>query len=82
MSEFNGKKVGSFGDFGCFSLQNSKVITCGEGGAVVGNDDQMMDRAPRVYWTDEKRTCNVSLQVLLWQSLKECGKEDSNLHGL
>jgi dTDP-4-amino-4,6-dideoxygalactose transaminase len=45
MSEWNGKKVGSFGDFGCFSLQNSKVITCGEGGAVIGNDDDMMDRA-------------------------------------
>ena len=45
MSEWNGKKVGSFGDFGCFSLQNSKVITCGEGGAVIGNDDRLMDRA-------------------------------------
>jgi len=45
MSEWNGKTVGSFGDFGCFSLQNSKVITCGEGGAVIGNDDEMMDRA-------------------------------------
>ena len=45
MSEFKGKKVGSFGDFGCFSLQSSKVITCGEGGAVIGNDDQMMDHA-------------------------------------
>ena len=45
MSEFKGKKVGSFGDFGCFSLQNSKVITCGEGGAIIGNDDAMMDRA-------------------------------------
>jgi dTDP-4-amino-4,6-dideoxygalactose transaminase len=45
MSEWKGKKVGSFGDFGCFSLQNSKVITCGEGGAVIGNDEQMMDRA-------------------------------------
>ncbi|MHC4405439.1 MAG: DegT/DnrJ/EryC1/StrS family aminotransferase [Planctomycetota bacterium] len=45
MSEWKGKKVGSFGDFGCFSLQNSKVITCGEGGAVIGNDDEMMDRA-------------------------------------
>ena len=45
MSEWNGKKVGSFGDFGCFSLQNGKVITCGEGGAVIGNDDEMMDRA-------------------------------------
>ena len=45
MSEWNGKKVGSFGDFGCFSLQNGKVITCGEGGAIIGNDDEMMDRA-------------------------------------
>ena len=45
MSEFQGKKVGSFGDFGCFSLQNGKVITCGEGGAIIGDDDKMMDRA-------------------------------------
>jgi dTDP-4-amino-4,6-dideoxygalactose transaminase len=45
MSEWNGKKVGSFGHFGCFSLQNSKVITCGEGGAIVGDDERMMDRA-------------------------------------
>ena len=45
LSEFKGKKVGSFGDFGCFSLQNSKNITCGEGGAVIGNDDAMMDHA-------------------------------------
>ncbi len=45
VSEFDGKKVGTFGDFGCFSLQNSKVTTCGEGGAVIGDDDEMMDRA-------------------------------------
>lgn len=45
MSEFGGKKVGAFGDFGCFSLQNGKVITCGEGGALIGDDDEMMDRA-------------------------------------
>ena len=45
MSEWKGKKVGSFGDFGCFSLQNGKVITCGEGGAIIGDDDNMMDRA-------------------------------------
>jgi dTDP-4-amino-4,6-dideoxygalactose transaminase len=45
MSEYDGKKVGAWGDFGCFSLQNGKVITCGEGGAVIGDDDEMMDRA-------------------------------------
>jgi len=45
MSEWKGKKVGTFGDFGCFSLQNSKVITCGEGGAIVGDDEKLMDLA-------------------------------------
>ena len=45
MSEYEHQKVGSFGDFGCFSLQNGKVITCGEGGAIIGNDDKMMDLA-------------------------------------
>jgi len=42
--EWNGEKVGSLGDFGCFSLQNGKVTTCGEGGALIGNDDNMMDQ--------------------------------------
>lgn len=45
LSEWKGKKVGSFGDFGCFSLQNSKVITCGEGGAIISDNDELMDRA-------------------------------------
>jgi dTDP-4-amino-4,6-dideoxygalactose transaminase len=44
-SEFDGKTVGTFGDLGCFSLQNSKVTTCGEGGAVIGDDDELMDQA-------------------------------------
>jgi perosamine synthetase len=45
MSELNGRKCGSLGDLGCFSFQNSKNFTCGEGGAVVGNEDAVMDRA-------------------------------------
>lgn len=45
LSEINGKKCGTHGDLGCFSFQNSKHLTCGEGGAVVGSDDTAMDRA-------------------------------------
>jgi dTDP-4-amino-4,6-dideoxygalactose transaminase len=45
LAEFNGKKCGTLGDLGCFSFQNSKHLTCGEGGAVVGGDDAVMDRA-------------------------------------
>jgi dTDP-4-amino-4,6-dideoxygalactose transaminase len=45
MSELNGRKCGGLGDLGCFSFQNSKNLTCGEGGAVVGNDEAVMNRA-------------------------------------
>jgi len=36
-AEYNGKKVGSFGDIGCFSFFANKVITTGEGGMCVTN---------------------------------------------
>ena len=38
-SEYKGKKCGAMGDFGCFSFFANKVITTGEGGMVVTNDD-------------------------------------------
>jgi perosamine synthetase len=41
-AEYQGKKLGTIGDLGCFSFQVSKAIACGEGGAVIGNDDERM----------------------------------------
>ncbi len=35
---YKGRKVGTVGDIGCFSLQQGKHITSGEGGFVVTND--------------------------------------------
>jgi len=43
MAEWDGKKAGTIGDLGCFSLQNGKQMTCGEGGAILGNDERIMD---------------------------------------
>jgi len=40
---YQGKKLGTIGDAGCFSFQSSKVIACGEGGGIIGNDDELMD---------------------------------------
>ena len=42
---YAGKRLGSFGDVGCFSLQQYKVITAGEGGMVVTNDRETYERA-------------------------------------
>jgi len=44
LAEINNKKVGTFGNAGCFSFQNSKNIPIGEGGAIVSDDDEFMDR--------------------------------------
>jgi dTDP-4-amino-4,6-dideoxygalactose transaminase len=44
LAEWRGKKCGTVGDLGCFSFQESKHLPCGEGGAVVGNDEAIMDR--------------------------------------
>lgn len=41
---FQGQPLGSFGDVGCFSLQFNKIITSGEGGMVVTNDETVWKR--------------------------------------
>ena len=43
LGEYKGKKLGTLGDLGCFSFQNSKNLPTGEGGAIVGNNDEIMD---------------------------------------
>jgi len=44
LAEYRGKKTGTLGDLGCFSFQNSKHLPAGEGGAITGNDDDLLDR--------------------------------------
>ncbi|MBQ4516671.1 MAG: DegT/DnrJ/EryC1/StrS family aminotransferase [Clostridia bacterium] len=42
---YHGKKVGSFGDVGCFSLQGSKILSAGEGGILVTDSKEYYERA-------------------------------------
>lgn len=42
---YKGKRLGSFGDCGAYSLQYHKIITSGEGGMVTTNDERLYDRA-------------------------------------
>ena len=42
MGEWRNKKLGSVGDLGCFSFQALKSLCGGEGGAVIGDDDNIM----------------------------------------
>lgn len=38
---YKGKKVGTIGDIGCFSLNESKHISCGDGGFAITNDEKL-----------------------------------------
>ena len=44
LAEYKGRKCGTLGDLGCFSFQESKHIPSGEGGAVTGMSEELMDR--------------------------------------
>ncbi|MDA9739819.1 dTDP-4-amino-4,6-dideoxygalactose transaminase [Synechococcus sp. AH-736-M20] len=44
-SKYNGKPLGSFGDFATVSFHETKNITCGEGGALIINNSRFIERA-------------------------------------
>lgn len=44
-AEYRGRRVGGLGHIGCFSFYGNKIITTGEGGMLVSNDDALADRA-------------------------------------
>jgi len=61
-TEYNNKRVGTFGDIGCFSFFGNKTITTGEGGMLLTSDKTIYKRAIslkgqglamyREYWHD------------------------------
>ena len=45
MSSYKGKALGTIGDFGCFSFHETKNYSMGEGGAIVINNEQYIEKA-------------------------------------
>jgi dTDP-4-amino-4,6-dideoxygalactose transaminase len=43
-AQWRGRRVGSIGDVGCFSMQQTKLLTAGEGGAAVTGDPALYRR--------------------------------------
>ncbi len=37
---YKGKKLGTWGDYGCFSFEEKKIMTTGDGGMIVTNDEK------------------------------------------
>lgn len=65
----NGKKLGTFGAMSTLSFHETKNITCGEGGALVINDPQFIERAEilREKGTDRSRFFRGQVDKYTWQ---------------
>lgn len=44
LAEYKGRKCGALGDLGCFSFQESKHLPSGEGGAISGMSETLIDK--------------------------------------
>ena len=77
-AEYKGRKVGSFGDVGCFSLHPLKTLNaCGDGGVIVTNDEKvyqacrilrdngMKNRSECVEWSSNSRLDTIQAAILL-----------------
>ncbi len=63
-SSYNGVKAGSFGVAGAFSFYPTKVMTSGEGGMIVTNDDHLA-REARIYRDQGKASFTQNAHVRL-----------------
>ncbi len=65
-SQWRGKGVGSIGHFGTFSFQIGKTLTCGEGGMVITNDEELANSARHIANLNMRMT-NLQAALLLCQ---------------
>lgn len=47
-TKFNGRHVGTFGQFGTFSFNGNKILTTGGGGMIVTNDETLAKKAKHI----------------------------------
>lgn len=48
--EYNGKKLGTWGDIGCFSFEEKKGMTTGDGGMMSSDDVELMEYIKPMRW--------------------------------
>jgi dTDP-4-amino-4,6-dideoxygalactose transaminase len=71
MSSYKGRALGSIGDLGAFSFHETKNVISGEGGALLVNDPQQVQRAEiiREKGTDRSRFFRGEVDKYTWQEV-------------
>lgn len=68
MSKYKDKFLGTIGHFGCYSFHETKNYTCGEGGALIINDERFIERAEivREKGTDRSKFLRGQVDKYTW----------------
>lgn len=71
LSQYKGKSVGSLGHLACLSFHETKNVVSGEGGALLINDDQFIERAEiiREKGTDRSKFFRGEVDKYTWVDL-------------
>lgn len=70
-SYYERKHLGTIGDIGCFSFHDTKNINCGEGGAILVNNSDLIDRAEiiREKGTNRKKFIDGVVDKYTWKDI-------------
>jgi dTDP-4-amino-4,6-dideoxygalactose transaminase len=70
-STYKGRPLGSIGHMGCFSFHETKNVISGEGGALLLNDERLVERAEviREKGTDRSRFFRGQVDKYTWQDI-------------
>lgn len=64
-AEWKGQRIGTFGDAATFSFQNGKLVTCGEGGAIITNSKELYDKVYLIHGVGRPKGDRVYAHVVL-----------------
>jgi len=70
-ANYNHQSLGTIGDIGCFSFHETKNYNCGEGGAIVINNKELIERAEiiREKGTDRSKFFRGEVDKYSWQDI-------------
>jgi dTDP-4-amino-4,6-dideoxygalactose transaminase len=70
-SDYRGRALGSLGELGSLSFHETKNLTCGEGGALLVNDERLVDRARLLFdkGTDRDRFLRGEVDRYSWRDV-------------
>lgn len=70
-SYYKNKHLGTYGDVGCFSFHDTKNIHCGEGGAILVNNVELVEKIDIILekGTDRKKFLEGKISNYSWKSL-------------